>query len=121
VSRPGSTADPRAQAARELKVSTAAKQLRRDITRLLALPEFRRYMAHVIHGRAELGKANSWRRDSEIHKVAAVKDFAANLLSELAAHDAQGFILLEQEHVNRMAEELEVLPLTQTQETDDAS
>ncbi len=93
------------------RAKEALRQLRRDITALLQREEFRRYVAHLVYGRAGLKKPSAYRPNSEVYKIAAQRDFAAELLAELQAHDPRGFVLLEMEHVNRMAEELELLPI----------
>jgi hypothetical protein len=114
----GPTADPKVQGAKDAKAKDAAKQLRRDVVKLLAVPEFRRYVAHVVYGKLGL-KRDPWRLNAgETARAAARAGVAAELLAELGGLDPQGFILLEQEHVNRMAAELE-LPAT-TEEQDDA-
>jgi hypothetical protein len=97
----------------------ALRQLRRDVTELLGQPAFRRYVAHLVYGRAGLKKAGAWKSNAEIHKVAAERDFAANILGELQFHAPKGFVLLEQEHVNRMAEELELLPIEDEEQRDE--
>ena len=115
MSRP--TQDQKRHAAQEEGRTQADRELRRAVTRLLATPDFRLYLAHVVYGRCGLKRGNAWRRDSEIHREAARRDLAVELLGELAGIDPEGFIRLEQEHVHRMAQELDLA--TSTQERDD--
>lgn len=118
MSRAGATADPRVQAQREERQVLAARQFRKDVIELLHVPAFRRYMAHVVYGRLEL-KKSPWRPNAgDTAKAAARAGVAAELLQELGQVDRQGFILLEQEHVNRMAEELELLEPSQEKSDD---
>ena len=117
MSRP--TQDQARKAAQDEGRTAADRELRRAVTALLARPEFRLYMAHVVYGRCGLKRGNAWRRDSEIHREAARRDLAVELLGELAGIDPEGFIRLEQEHVHRMAEELDLTP--KTQELDDVA
>jgi hypothetical protein len=119
LGRDGPTADPRRRAIQEARDEDAAKRLRADVTKLLLQPEFRRWVAHVVYGVAGV-KRPLWCRDAEIHKRAARHDFGVELLAELGRLDPKGFVLLEQEHVNRMAEELELAAVV-NQERSDAS
>ena len=103
----GPTADPRRQALQRRLEEDALRRHKRDVRKLLELPEFRRFLAQLIYGELRLKAKNAWKRDSEIHREAARRDVAAELLVSLAAIDAKGVLLVEQEHINRLAEEAE--------------
>lgn len=110
----GPTADPRRQSLQKRTEDDAMRRYKRDVRKLLATPEFRRFMAQLIYGDAnalivglKLKAVGAWKRDSEIHREAARRDVAAELLQKLAAVDSRGVLLLEQEHINRLTEEAE--------------
>lgn len=105
--RDGITADERIASLAESEKRRLADQLEKDAIALLKLPAFRRYVCHVAYGKLKLTGGGAWRRDSEIHREAARRDVAAELLGELAELDPVGYGLLEQERVNRLASELE--------------
>jgi hypothetical protein len=100
------TTDPRRKERQERREKDFLSELRGDLVALSQDVRFRRYMAHLVYGRLSLKRGGAWRRDSEIHREAARRDAAAEILAELAEHAPQGFIRLEQEHITRMAEEL---------------
>ncbi len=103
----GPTEDPRLLARQRQAEEDALRRYKRDVRKLLALPEFRRFLAQFLYGELRLKGAGAWKRDSEIHKEAARRDVAAELLISLAKIDAVGVLRVEQEHLNRLAEEAE--------------
>ncbi len=105
--RVGPTGDPRILAAQDKARDDALRRYRRDIRKLLELPEFRRWLAQFLYGELRLKAKGAWKRDSEIHREAARRDVAAELLVNLASIDAKGMLAVEQEHLNRLAEEAE--------------
>jgi hypothetical protein len=103
----GPTNDPRRQALQRRAEEDAMRRYKRDTRKLLRLPEFRRWLAQLVYGELRLKAKGAWKRDSEIHREAARRDVAAELLVNLAAIDARGVLSVEQEHLNRLAEEAE--------------
>lgn len=109
MSRPMPTADDRVRRAREERDERLARELQKTVIELLADRRFRLYMAHLVYGKLGLTKG-TWRANAgETAKAAARQEAAAEILRELSRLDPQGYIVLEHEHVNRMAEELELL------------
>ncbi len=104
---PGPTNDPRRQALQRRAEEDALRRYKRDVRKLLQLAEFRRFLAQVVYGELRLKAKGAWKRDSEIHREAARRDVAAELLVNLMSIDAKGVLLVEQEHLNRLAEEAE--------------
>jgi hypothetical protein len=117
--RDGPTADPRRRDAQAAHEERALQQLRSDALKLLTLPEFRRYMTHVIYGRLGLTKSAYRANAGETQRAAALQGAAAELLRELGDLDSKGFRLLEMEHVNQEVAELE-LSASVNQEQSDA-
>lgn len=123
----GPTVDTRIQAAQRRAEEEAARRYKRDVRKLLGQPEFRRFIAQLLYGAGTHGvpglrlkAGGAWKRDSEIHKEAARRDVAAELLVSLAAIDARGMLAMEQEHLNRLAEEADAASRTQEKEKSDA-
>lgn len=117
----GPTADPRQQAMQRRAVEEAIRRYKRDVRKLLALPEFRRFLAQFIYGDLRLKARGAWKRDSEIHREAARRDVAAELLVSLAEIDAVGVLRVEQEHLNRLAEEAETANRLQEKTDEEAA
>ncbi len=103
----GPTEDPKLLALQRRAEEEAVRRYRRDVRKLLQVPEFRRFLAQFIYGELRLKAGGAWRRDSEIHREAARRDVASELLVSLAKIDAVGVLRVEQEHLNRLAEEAE--------------
>jgi hypothetical protein len=108
LGRDGPTADPRRRDAQASHEERALQQLRADALKLLSLPEFRRYMTHVIYGRLGLTKSAYRANAGETQRAAALQGAASEILRELGDLDSKGFELLEMEHVHQEVAELEL-------------
>lgn len=106
--RPPATADERRNRWQQDHAQQLAVQLQRDAMKLGTLPEFHRYMAHILFGRLGL-KKDPWRPNAgETARAAARTGAASEILGELHALDPACGEGVEQAHLTRQREEREL-------------